>query len=261
MSRRNAVAIAAALLVGALFVRLGFWQLARRDQRRAINALVERRTREPAVPLSSLPRDSGELAYRRVKVSGTLDYGHELVLTSRMYEGSPGVYIFTPLRQPGSDTAVLLNRGWVYSPDGASVELARWRTERAAPGADSLADEFPIEPLLAYARTYSAPQTRPVGVRDRPRAVSALDHAQLARRLPYPLAPFYLTVIPEQVPKPNAPARIAQPPLDEGPHLGYAIQWFSFAAIALGGVGILTWRERTRDERSGKGDGRRLTSL
>jgi surfeit locus 1 family protein len=250
MSRRHLLAIVVALLFGALFVRFGLWQLSRRAERRALNAVVESRMRQPAVGLGDLPRDTGELSYRTVIVRGTLDYGHELALTSRVRNGSPGVYILTPLRVPGSDTAVLLNRGWVYSPDGASVELAEWRTERAVSGADSLADEVPIAPLRAYARSYPPSLARPIGVRDRPQAVSALDHGQLARRLPYPLAPYYLTAIPEEAPKRNAPARIAQPAVDEGPHLGYAIQWFSFAAIAVVGVGILAWRERRgmRDE-------------
>ena len=34
----------------------------------------------------------------------------------------------------------------------------------------------------------------------------------------------------------RVPQRVPTPPLDEGPHLSYAIQWFSFAAIALAGT-------------------------
>jgi surfeit locus 1 family protein len=245
-SRRQVLLILVALLFAALFVRLGIWQLTRRGERRALNARIESRMRQRAVTLAELPRDTSELAYRTVKVAGTLDYGRELVLTSRSYEGAPGVYLLTPLRVPGSDTAVLLNRGWVYSPDGASLELAQWRTERTVGGTDSTADVVEIPPMLAYARTFPPSAARPIGVRDRPHAVSALDHAQIARRLPYPLAPYYLVVLPEEAPKPNAPARIAQPELDEGPHLSYAIQWFSFAAIAVVGVGILVWNEGDR---------------
>jgi surfeit locus 1 family protein len=253
VSRRHALLILVALLFAALFVRLGIWQLARRQERQALNARIESRMRQVAVTLDRLPSDTSELAYRTVRVQGTLDYGREFALTSRSYEGAPGVYILTPLRVAGTDTAVLLNRGWVYSPDGASVELARWRTERAVPGADSAADEVAILPVLAYARSYPPSLARPIGVRDRPHAVTALDHAQLARRLPYPLAPYYLIAIPEQAPKADSPARIAQSALDEGPHLSYAVQWFSFAAIAVVGVGVLVWSEEgKRKEESGQ---------
>ena len=42
----------------------------------------------------------------------------------------------------------------------------------------------------------------------------------------------------------STPARLPLPPLDEGPHLSYAFQWFSFAAIALGGLGIVLLNRR-----------------
>jgi cytochrome oxidase assembly protein ShyY1 len=40
------------------------------------------------------------------------------------------------------------------------------------------------------------------------------------------------------------PARRDLPVLDDGPHRGYAMQWFSFALIAIAGAGIVVYRER-----------------
>ena len=40
------------------------------------------------------------------------------------------------------------------------------------------------------------------------------------------------------------PVRREMPVLDEGPHRGYAIQWFFFAATALVGAIFVVWRER-----------------
>jgi cytochrome oxidase assembly protein ShyY1 len=34
-------------------------------------------------------------------------------------------------------------------------------------------------------------------------------------------------------------ARLTAPPLDEGPHLNYAFQWFGFALVTLVGVGYI----------------------
>ena len=40
-------------------------------------------------------------------------------------------------------------------------------------------------------------------------------------------------------PRADVPARLTLPPVtDEGPHLGYAIQWFLFGTIAFAGAGI-----------------------
>jgi cytochrome oxidase assembly protein ShyY1 len=44
---------------------------------------------------------------------------------------------------------------------------------------------------------------------------------------------------------PNAP-----PALDEGPHESYAVQWFSFAAVALVGAGAFVRSERRRERGS-----------
>jgi surfeit locus 1 family protein len=42
------------------------------------------------------------------------------------------------------------------------------------------------------------------------------------------------------------------PELDEGPHLSYAIQWFTFATIALVGYVVLSRRDRREDRTVGR---------
>ncbi|HZH40480.1 MAG TPA: SURF1 family protein [Gemmatimonadales bacterium] len=72
--------------------------------------------------------------------------------------------------------------------------------------------------------------------------------AQAHEGLPY--------VIDDSIPaKDRAPEPTVQrwplPVLSDGPHLSYVIQWFSFAAIILGGSLILYWKRRS--EVSGMG--------
>jgi cytochrome oxidase assembly protein ShyY1 len=38
--------------------------------------------------------------------------------------------------------------------------------------------------------------------------------------------------------------------MDEGPHLGYAIQWFTFALIALVGAGVAVRADRRGSHRA-----------
>src|SRR5689334_19646336 len=112
-----------AVVSAAIFVRLGFWQLHRLGERRQRNALVRSRLEQTEVDVTMLAGDSASLRFRRVRVIGTPDYDHELVYASRSYKGSPGVNLLTPVRLPGRDTAVIVDRGWVYSPDGETVDL------------------------------------------------------------------------------------------------------------------------------------------
>jgi len=228
MSRRSIVFCVFAVLAAILFVRLGFWQLARLHAKVQRNSAIAVQQREPTVQFASLPRDTAAARYRRATAAGVFDYEAELVLSNRTYQGSPGADLITPMRLAGSDTAVLVDRGWVYSPDGASVDRVRWR-ER-----DSVA-------IVGYVEQYAPDAGTTSAARD-PRIVRRISRREVSSRIPYPLAPYYLVQTGDTAS--SHPVRREMPVLDEGPHRGYAIQWFFFAATALVGAIFVVWRER-----------------
>src|SRR5436309_6509199 len=94
---RDRVGLVVALLVAAICVRLGVWQLDRLHQRRERNALLlAARARPPLQVDGSVRPDS---AYdRRLHARGVYDYAHERLWHARGYEGVPGVDLVTPLR-------------------------------------------------------------------------------------------------------------------------------------------------------------------
>src|SRR5215207_6750560 len=132
MSRRSIIFCALAVVAAAVCVRLGLWQLTRLREKVRRNEIIAAQQRSAPVEFASLPRDTAAARYRRTALTARFDYEHELVLSNRTHQGSPGADLVTPLRLAGSDTAVLVNRGWVYSPNGASVDLARWREQDSA---------------------------------------------------------------------------------------------------------------------------------
>jgi len=233
MSRRAIVALVLALAAAALFARLGVWQLHRLAERRAFNAQFESRLSAPPASPTSLPADTALAKYRRVRMRGTFDFDHQFVVTGRSRQGAPGVFIVTPMRPDSGGDAVLVNRGWVYSPDASSVNLGLWN-----------------EPERATVEGYADPVPSGVGDDPRsatnPRAWRRLDYGRLRSELPYGIAPFVVVELAQGARPPGAPTRLELPPMDEGPHLNYAIQWFTFAAIALYGAGYLVWLERHR---------------
>jgi surfeit locus 1 family protein len=217
-----------AISFAALSISLGFWQLRRLAARRAANAIVASRRDAPEVPLDSLPADTSVSHFRRVRIRGVYDYPNELVLTLRGREGSPGVNIITPVRRQGTDTAVLVNRGWVYSPDGVTIDTKRWR-ESDSVDANGFVDVFPTQgPFDSLNRA-------------RPRSMRRLYRPDVQKLLPYPIANYYV-VLTDSGRVGNPPPRVEPTPLDEGPHRNYAIQWFSFAAISIGGLVIFLKR-------------------
>ena len=187
----------------------------------------------PDADVAALGGDSASMRFRRAHVTGTPDYDHELVYASRSYRGSPGVNILTPIHVAGRDTAVIVDRGWVYAPDGETVDLAKWREQ------DSVFSGY-IEEFPSAAGSMSA---------DHAGVVMRLGYAAVRKTLPFPISPVYVVMLGDSVIAPDRLARLAPPPLDEGPHLNYAIQWFAFAAIALVGAGVvIRQRGETRVE-------------
>src|SRR5207249_1511506 len=127
IDRRDLLALVGALLVAAVCVRLGLWQLDRLHQRRAHNALVAAARARPELEIRDgppLPIDS--LRDRRLRARGAYDYARERLWHGRSYEGIPGVDFVTPLRL-SDGTAVLVDRGRAPSPDGYHVDQQAYR--------------------------------------------------------------------------------------------------------------------------------------
>ena len=223
MKRRNVLAAVLAIVTALVFSRLGVWQLHRLHERRARNAALAARLKTPAVPLAQLPADSAGAHWRRVIARGTYDFDHEIVLSGRSHGGSPGVQIVTPLHPDGGGPAVLVNRGWVYSPDAASVDLGTW-------------DEPPHSTVSGSVEDFAS----------HPNAWTRLDAKELSAAFPFPIAPYYLVELDSLAERrrmqriaTTTPVRLELPEMDDGPHLSYAVQWFTFAIVALVGVGTL----------------------
>jgi surfeit locus 1 family protein len=231
MSRRTTLFCALAVVAAALFIRLGIWQVARLRERQGRNAIVAAAQRSTPRPVLSLPRDTGAVHYRPATADGRFDFEHELVLASRTHQGSPGVELLTPVRVAGTDTAVLVDRGWVYSPDGGTVDRARWRESDTAH-------------VTGYVELY-APDAGATSAAADARRVRRVSRSEIAAKIPYPVADVYLVATSDTAGNAH-PVRREIPVLDDGPHLGYAVQWFCFALVALGGAGAIVAHERKR---------------
>ncbi len=250
MLRRLVVFVLFALIAGGVCVRLGFWQLSRLAQRRAHNADLAAHLTLPAVPYAALPADTAGRHYRRVRVAGRADYAREFVLADRTRQGAPGVHVITPVRVaaggPAGDTLVLVDRGWFYSPDGASAEIGSVREGDSLDVTGYI--ELPSRRPGPARRGAAASATAAAGASDRRyRAYRYLDPSILAADLGAPVTRDYVVAAPlpdETHPPYDRLKRIPTPEItDEGPHQSYAIQWFSFALVSFGGAALFVRAE------------------
>ena len=234
MRLRTALSLAIPLASAALFVRLGLWQVDRHRERSALNAGLEARLAVAPVPLGARASDTTNARWTSVTVRGRFRYDLEQVQGSRANKGSPGVHLLTPLERADNDTLVLVTRGWVYSANAADVDLARWRE------ADSVTLSGYLLPL--------APDGPPAPAAGAP--IRALHRAAIEARLGRPVAPVQIVMTSDSLARADSvPRRLPPPTLDAGPHRSYALQWFSFAIVAVVG-GIALFRRSLAAERA-----------
>ncbi len=234
-----ALALLAALAMAVLCVRLGFWQLSRLEQKRAMNRA--RRQALEAPVMAWRPGMNTASFRRRIQVTGSYDPIRQILLRGRSNGGMPGVEVLTPLRIEGSGAAVLVDRGWLPAADGATARPedypepgVRRVVGFVEPGAPAGA-----QPRLRMARTAEGAMLL---------GASRVVLDSLGRFFPYPLLGFTVRALPDSAAS-AMPVRAAPRPLDEGLHLSYAVQWFSFAFIILVGSGVLVFRSRLRHPR------------
>lgn len=221
VSRDYIVATFFVLLGMAGLVSLGIWQIDRLHQRRAFNAMVTERYAQPPYDLArqGLPDNLKELEYRRIQADGAFDYAHQIVLTNQPGpNGEPGDQLVTPLVFANGD-AVLVARGWVPT-DLAGEE--HWPTLQDPPDKPVLGLIQASQPLEE-----GAPEAQGF-VKEWWR----VDVARIQKQMPYTLLPAFLLQLSEPGRTLDTyPSRFVNFSLDEGSHLSYSIQWFSFALI------------------------------
>lgn len=225
------------LLVAAVCVRLGFWQLSRLEERRARNHAIRAAAELPPLRLDRAGFDTAAAdpeaqRWRHAEATGRFLKGGAQVLRGRARDGRPGVWVATPFRTAAG--TVMVVRGWAPSPDAA-------RVERAALSAPE--GELRLEgALLPLPERGDRGLPVPAGADTTWRG---LDLATARERAPAPVLPLYLQLLPGDG-GPNAayPAPEPLPELSEGSHLGYALQWFSFALIAVAGFAFVALRPR-----------------
>ena len=215
----------------------------------------------------------GQAEYRPTSAVGRYLASEEVVVRNRSLAGSPGVWVLTPLlledgsgggldggsdggsgdgldggsgdgsggdledgSEDGSASILIVNRGWVRqtSADASS--------RPPAPAADGRVE---VSGIVRLSET-----RRGLGVADPPEgrleSLARIDIRRYAEQLELDVYPFYLQLESQEPPPEEFPVPLQRPPLDSGPHLSYALQWFVFSTIAVVGYPLVLWRLHRR---------------
>jgi cytochrome oxidase assembly protein ShyY1 len=225
--------LAGCVALAIVFVELGLWQLDRLDARHSQNDRVTAaRQAEPAAVADTLSTGRAPAKrdlFRQVRAVGRYDTDHEYLVRSRTVDDRAGLFVLTPLVTVDGP-ALLVVRGFVASSSkGAGV------APEIPPAPDG---EVTVVGRVRAPESGGTQETR-IGAY---RAVKRINTARLAGDLDRPTYRGYV----ELVDAPDGLVAIPEPPVVEGPHLAYAVQWFLFAGLLFVGYWIYARREEQR---------------
>lgn len=232
----------ALLLFVPIFLALGFWQLDRAAEKRALQAEYDRRATQPPIELGGRIRSARELQFSRVQAQGNYENEYQVLWDNRIHHGMAGFHVITPFRLADGKTRVLVNRGWV--PMGSDRDHL---PEIAPPQGTVTISGIAVVPRHEF--SLGALDTLK---RDGITVWQQIDLARFAKEVGWPLEPIVVLLDPKS---PGGYVR-DWARLDTGVavHEGYAFQWFLLAGTALVLYVVLMARALRRI-RTAAGDG------
>lgn len=221
--RFRMVPFAATVLLVALGIALGQWQDRRAAEKIALQHKLGERGAEPALALGAAPARTEALEYRRVAVTGEFVRGWPLFLDNRPQQGRAGFYLLMPFRIAGSDTHVLVARGWLPRNTAEHDKLPPYETP-----AGTVAIEGIVKGNIGHIMQLgTAPAIAPNAI------LQNIEVAQFAAASGLRLQPFFI----EQTGPAAAGEMLVRdwpaPALGVEKHQGYAFQWYALAVMAL----------------------------
>ena len=214
-----------ALVFMLLFARLGVWQLNRAEYK--ANLYEEFNSRQTAAALDL--NEHGEvlsvedMLWRRVSVIGSFREDMQFLLDNRVYKGEQGYFVYTPFKLADDDRVLLVNRGWVTASNDRTRVPGLIETTPPV----TLTGLLKLEPKTGILLKELAPEQMAEDVfrvqeikLDKLRDFSGLSFIPVILRLEPESGHGYGRDWPV-------------PGTDENKHLGYAFQWFAFAAVLL----------------------------
>jgi surfeit locus 1 family protein len=232
--RFRLIPFVATVVLVAAGISLGQWQDRRAAQKIGLqHKLAERATEAPLLlspPAAAAaaatvlnPRDAAALEYRHVRVTGQFVAGWAVYLNNRPQDGRAGFYLVMPLKIDGSDTHVLVERGWLPRSNGDANRLPPYAT----PGGTVTIDGI-VKASAGRVMQLGTPEpVRPGAI------VQNVDPAQFAAASGMKLEPFF---IEQAGPAPATEGLVRDwpaPSLGVERHQGYALQWYGLAIMAL----------------------------
>lgn len=228
----------------ALTSALGIWQLQRAAEKSAAQAdQAQASARAPVTldaallaKLATDPRGVAGLDGRLVALRGQFDAVHTVFLDNRTRQGMAGFHVLAPLKVIGSDRVVMVLRGWIARDPRDRTRLPPLQTPDGPVEVEGLALAELAQPVV-LGRAGG-------GEGEAARLWQHYDPAGFAAWSGQAPAPLLVRQTVEPAYRDGLARDWNQPGTGVDRHKGYALQWFTMAAVALLAWIGLAWRGR-----------------
>jgi len=257
VSKLNIVALVLLATAAIGFVFLGRWQLSRAAERNAISAAIEKgRAGEPVLLSGQTPAEQLQ-AWRPAQAEGVWRPEFSFLLDNRNLDGRPGLWLATPLML-ADGKAVLVLRGWFARPLGEALSPKIKTPQTAQMIRGELSQHVPrlFEVWTGSGRAEKGfPEGWPeknesTGQSEQLDKLIRLQNVELSALSAQTGLQLLPVVLMQNNEVNDGLKRIwPEPSLDADKNIGYAMQWFGFAGIAVAiWLGLLwrLWRGRRR---------------
>jgi surfeit locus 1 family protein len=228
----------AAFATVVLCVIAGNWQHRRMLEKEALQQSMQHAASLAPVTLPAAVDDWSAWRFRQIVASGEYDARHQILIDNKVHEGRVGFDVVTPLRL-ADGRAVLVDRGFIAGgptravlpevPPPAGPVTVRGRIDIPARKYFELGDgNAPTGPIWEHLDPGRFAQA--TGIVVLPMVIEALDAATGG-------------TLVQDWPLPDAGIDM---------HLGYMVQWYTFAAMAAGLWVWFTFRPRKRSSVAGR---------
>lgn len=214
----------------ALFIHLGLWQAGKGERAQAAREQHATRSQLGPVNVGAALLDAEHTQDAPITATGTYEVQGSFFVDNRQDGGRPGLHLVTPLKIDGTNTRILVNRGWVG-----------WGNNRKQlPHVDTPTGKVTVTGVAAVPSS-KAFFLMPDHPEAWPELWPRLDLVRYTSQSAHPVQPVVLL----QTNDDTGPALVRKwpPPEDRASmHHSYAMQWFGMAIALLVFFGVASTR-------------------
>lgn len=212
-----------------LFIKFGFWQYNKAQQKQAIQSAYLNAETSNALPyptnISSSTDDLSAWQYKKVKLTGHYETKYQFLLDNKVEQNQAGYHVITPFKIDQSQQYVLINRGWIAGNADRS-ELPAFETPKETVSLEGLV-WIPSKKIFTLENASNTPSPK-----NWQAVWQNMELEKYQQSVPFSVSPLAIKLDKGQ--QPGGFLRNWQVPAERiTTHIGYAYQWFGFAVATL----------------------------